>query len=227
MIPRELDDQQLEPEPRAVLRTDAPQVDVGEGGGTDLGLQIEGLVGRGQADWDHPRRAGRVDAGGRILDDDALGRHGPEGRCRALIHLGMWLAVLDILGAQHHRGYGKTRPAEPIPRRCPRARGGNRPRAGRKLFHQAKGARQRAEIARRVTVRDQGGDLGFGVEVRRGEANGLEGTAAVTDLQERLGIEPARGGPAAPLFLDQCGRVHQDAIEIQNHRRTVEPSHAR
>ena len=52
-----------------------------------------------------------------------------------------------------------------------------------------------------------------------------ERASAVADTQEWLDPEPAGARPPTPLLLDVGGGVHQDAIQIKEHRGALEAFH--
>src|ERR1700754_3845247 len=68
LIPRELDDQDLEPKVWVVLRSDPAEMDIRERGRVEVGRrQLGRLVGRGESDGGHARRPRRLEARGGIL----------------------------------------------------------------------------------------------------------------------------------------------------------------
>ena len=128
----------------------------------------------------HPGGLGRGDAGGRILDHEALARVCPERLCRFEVRLGVRLAAGDVVrGDQHVRDRVPDRSEPPQRQLTPAGRRDRPPRRGLDRLARARDGVERTLLGHLVG-RD-GGDLRVGVEVRRELAHELAPGPAVQD----------------------------------------------
>lgn len=190
---------------------------VGEALDDDIGLaELADRISGGHGDDAHPRGFAGADAGGRILDDDAVA--GSEAQCcRALeIRFGVGLAVGDVAGRDHGVRDRKADGAQASGGQVARAGGYDRPAVGRNTSQQIGGP---SNGAHPFQVGDftlfHGRGFGVGVELGRDFTDGLDGRTAVGDGDNPGGIEMVLARPDSPLALDGGAGVNENAVEVE------------
>jgi hypothetical protein len=153
--------------------------------------------------------------GGALEDQTGAGIEA-EGCGSGEIRLGIGLAAGDVAGGNHGGRDGESDSVEAGGGETASAGSDDGVAVGREGGEQGAGSGQDLEAG-------DVGDLGLldefglvrGVEVRRDQADGLDGGAAVSDVDDVGGVEVVLVGPGRPDASAAGSGVNEDSVEIE------------
>jgi len=156
------------------------------------GAELVGAVRRRQAKGAHPRRTRSLHAGRRVLNHNTPFRRDLEPFGREQVSFRARLALLDVVRPDQHARGRETGLVHPPGGTAPGTGCDDRPQSPRQSLQERPGTGQRLQVSSFLGHKlGEPGDLGFGIESRRGHPDGLERAAAVTDAEEWRRVESA------------------------------------